>query len=125
MDNEIISAVIFMGILGLVSLAFFGSQYSLVSTYNQSSFSNFSSPNVTLVGGASGSGFPPFPICRFTGDIFQDVPAGAVCVANGLGWFLGFLTASSDVPYLQVIFVGIGALILLLVVRMIKPFGSA
>jgi hypothetical protein len=125
MDNILLGAIVFMGLLALLSASFFGSQYALVSTYNDTSFSNATSPNITVIGGASGVGFNPLPVCKFSGNVVTDFISLGVCIADGLGWFIGFLTTTSDIPYLQALFIGIGAVVLYRILRILKPTGGS
>lgn len=123
MDKILFSAVMFMGFLALLSASFFGSSYTLVSSGSQPLGTG--GENITIVSSGGSGAFSAFPVCEFTGDWLGDVLATAGCMASGLGWLFGLLAFNSDIPYISVIFWGVGAVILYRIIRILKPTGGS
>ena len=125
MDSILLSGILFVGFLALFSSSLLGPSYTIVSIDNQTVFSNITNSNVTVGSGSSITGFKPFPTCNFTSDFWSNIGAAATCGGNMIGWLFGFMFTSSDIQWIAIITVAIGAVILYRIIGLLKPFGGS
>jgi hypothetical protein len=123
MNNTLLGLIVFLGMFSLLTVAFFGSQYQIAtSNVNQSFFvGNATYVNTTL--GVTAQFTPP--TCQFNSGalVIFDIPGAIGCVMANIGWFYSLVFLRSDIPYLNIILIGIGAVIVAWIVRILR--GSA
>lgn len=123
MNHTIFALIIFVGILGILSTAFFGTAYNIaVSNVNSTVFlQNSTVVNSTLT--SAGTRLIP-PVCEPGNTagilVIFDAPSMIGCAFSYIGWFFSFVFMTSDIPYLGVIFAGTGAVILAWIVQRIR-----
>lgn len=119
-DRIILGAVIFLGFVGLLFTFFFGSYASVMTTSSNTPFYNFTAENVTFSNGGDSAVLPAFPVCKFSENWLINVGIGASCIGEGVGWFISLMLTGSPIGYLAVVLTGIGAVILLVIIRTVR-----